>query len=71
MLLDGGAAESTMSSMPRRDRTHCDRKTDLFAFGAVIYFMMVGKPPFPDLDTVDNGDEICRRFKYREFPPLE
>ena len=35
VLLNGGAAESAMSSMPRPDRQHCDRKSDIFAFGTV------------------------------------
>jgi len=70
VIHDGGAAESVMSSMPRPDRYHCDRKTDIFAYGTAVYFMMTGKPPFPDLDTADDEDEIIRRFQCREFPSL-
>jgi serine/threonine protein kinase len=71
VILNGGAAESVMSSMPRPDRNHCDRKTEIFAFGTALYFMVTGKPPFPDLDTVDDEDEIRRRFECGEFPSLE
>lgn len=60
-----------LSSMPQPDRNHCDCKTDIFAFGTLFYFMVTGKPPFPELDTADDEDEICRRFKYGEFPILE
>jgi serine/threonine protein kinase len=71
VLVNGGAAESAMASMPRLDRNHCNQKTDIFAFGTALYFIMTGLPPFPDLDTVDDEDEIRRRFECCEFPPLE
>ena len=32
--------------------------------------MLTGEPPFPELD-VDDEDEIQRRFKRHDFPPLE
>jgi serine/threonine protein kinase len=71
VLLNGGVAERTMSSMPRPDLNHCDRKTDMFAFGTALYFMITGQAPFPDLDTADDEDEIYRRFECCEFPSLE
>lgn len=70
VFIDGGAAESTMSSMPRLDRNYCDYKTDFFALGTAIYQMMKGHPPFTDLDPVDDEDEIQRRFKDGELPAL-
>ena len=71
VILDGGAAESTMSSMPRPNQNYCDRKTDIFALGTAVYFMITSHPPFADLDTVDDEDEIQRRFRDGEFPRLE
>lgn len=71
IILDEGAAESTTSSMPRPDPNICNRQTDMFTLGTAIYFMMTGQPPFPDLDPIDNEDEIQRRFKHGDFPPLK
>jgi serine/threonine protein kinase len=70
VALDGGAAESVMSSMPRPDRNYQDRKTDIFAFGTALYFILTDKLPFPEL-SVDDEDEIRRRFARQDFPPLE
>ncbi|KAF1841512.1 kinase-like protein [Cucurbitaria berberidis CBS 394.84] len=70
VILDGGAAEGSMSSMPRPDRNYCDRKTDIFALGTAIYFMVTGQTPYPELDTIDDEDEIRKRFEDGVFPPL-
>lgn len=58
-----------MSSMPRSDRNHQDRKTDLFAFGTALYFILTDEMPFPELG-IDDEDEIQERFARQEFPPL-
>lgn len=71
VVLDGGSSESVISSMPRPDRDRHDRKTDIFALGTAIYFIMTGELPFPDLDLFDNEEEIQRRFQVGDFPPLE
>ena len=60
-----------MSSIPRPDRKHCGRKSDMFAFGTALYYMVTGQPPFPGLDTAHDEVEINRRFQEREFPPLD
>jgi serine/threonine protein kinase len=70
VILDGGAAESVKSSMPRPNRNYQDRKTDLFAFGTALYFILTDELPFPELD-VDDEDEIRLRFARQDFPPLE
>ena len=69
--LNGDATENTMSSMPRSDPNLCDEKTDIFALGTAIYVMMCGVLPFPDLDPAEDEDEIQRRFRERNFPPLD
>lgn len=70
VVLDGGATENVMSSMPRENRNHQDRKTDIFAFGTVLYFILNDELPFPEL-SVDDDEEIERRFARQDFPPLE
>jgi len=70
IALDRGAAESVMSSMPRPNRNHQDRKTDIFAFGTALYFILADELPFPDLN-IDDEDEIWERFTRQDFPPLE
>ncbi|KAH7015655.1 kinase-like domain-containing protein [Ilyonectria destructans] len=69
--LDGGARTNSLSSMPRDDPDHCDQKTDIFALGTAIYFMITGHWPFPDLDPIEQEEEVQRRFKSREFPTMK
>jgi serine/threonine protein kinase len=71
IILNGGAAESTMSSMPRPVANLCDQKTDMFALGTAIYVMMSDQLPFPDLDPAEDEEEIQKRFREFTFPPLE
>ncbi|KAL8940144.1 MAG: hypothetical protein Q9211_002418 [Gyalolechia sp. 1 TL-2023] len=68
---DGSACENTESSMPRDNPSHADRKTDIFALGSAYYYIMEGHEPFPDLDSLDDEDEIVERFKSRQFPRLQ
>ncbi|OCL04049.1 kinase-like protein [Glonium stellatum] len=70
VLLDGGSAEGVWSSMPRPDPTCANRKTDIFALGSAIYFMVTGQLPFPVLESRKDNGEIERRFKTGQFPPL-
>jgi hypothetical protein len=48
-------------------RVFLDRQT---ALGTVIYRIVTGKTPFPDLDA-DEEEEIDRRFNELELPRLE
>ncbi|KAL9129334.1 MAG: hypothetical protein Q9217_002172 [Psora testacea] len=68
---DGSAAENTKSSMPRDDPSHADVKTDIFALGSAFYYIMEGHEPFPDLDSLDDEDEIVERFRSYQFPSLQ
>lgn len=71
VILDGGVRENTMSWMPRADQGLSNRKTDIFALGTVIYIITTGCLPFPGLISMEDEDEVQRRFRMHEFPTLE
>ncbi|RDA89058.1 hypothetical protein CP532_2269 [Ophiocordyceps camponoti-leonardi (nom. inval.)] len=68
VLLDALSAESTKSYLPRQPADHASVRTDLFALGSTIYFIMMGQEVFPDLDKFEDEDETERRFRAGEFP---
>ncbi|PVH67283.1 kinase-like protein, partial [Cadophora sp. DSE1049] len=72
VLLDGRSSENVKSSMPRSDPNYADKKTDIFALGSAIYYIMEGHEPFPELNSLDDDDEseIIRRYTSGRFPPL-
>ena len=70
VCLDGESSENIKSSMPRSDPNEANQKTDIFALGSAIYFMMKGHPPFPELDSWKDSREIVSRFKAGQFPAL-
>lgn len=72
ILLEGWSAEPTRSSCPRPldDGILAGFKTDLFALGCTIYFIMMGHAVFPD---IINGEEEWRekvknRFRSQQWP---
>ncbi|RMZ72000.1 serine threonine kinase [Pyrenophora seminiperda CCB06] len=69
--LDGESCGGSLSSMPRPDANVFNETTDFFALGTTIYVLMSGQLPFPDLDPVVEDEEVERRFRECEFPPLE
>jgi serine/threonine protein kinase len=72
VLLDGRSSENVKSSMPRSDPNHADQKTDIFALGSAIYYIMQGHEPFPELNSLNDNDEseIIARYTSGRFPPL-
>ncbi|PYI35300.1 kinase-like protein, partial [Aspergillus indologenus CBS 114.80] len=66
-ILDGLSRECSKSFAPRSHGDYADRKTDLFALGSAIYFIMMGHEIFPDLSN-DDDDEIAARFQNEQFP---
>ncbi|KAF6234139.1 hypothetical protein HO173_007559 [Letharia columbiana] len=67
---DGLSRENTKSCMPRTDDDYSYRKTDIFALGFALYYILQGHEPFPDLDPGDDEEEIKRRFMSGQFPEL-
>jgi len=67
--LDGPSSED-VKSMPRSDPNTATQKTDIFALGSAIYFMMEGHPPFEELDPSNDAEQIVDKFRSRQFPAL-
>lgn len=68
ILLDALSLESTKAYLPRKPADHASVRTDLFALGSAIYFIVKGHEVFPDLDKSKDEEEIGRRFRESEFP---
>jgi serine/threonine protein kinase len=62
--LDGGAMESTRFFLPRDWRDPPNAKSDLFAFGSFMYYIMTGREPYQDLPD----GEVTTRFELGVFP---
>lgn len=81
IVLDGGSCESAKAWLPRHPPDRCNIRTDLFALGSALQFLITGAEVFPDLVRSSETDEdimrwfyetepeIERRFRAGEFPP--
>jgi len=70
VLLDGWSSEPCRFNFPRDDPFHADIKTDLFALGCTIYFIIMGHAVFPDIIDGEVGwhEKVEQRFTSRQFP---
>ncbi|KAF1844396.1 kinase-like protein [Cucurbitaria berberidis CBS 394.84] len=70
VLLDGWSSEPCRFYCPRNDPDDANVKTDLFALGCTIYYIMTSHAVFPDIiDGEDDWQEtIERRFRSMQFP---
>lgn len=68
ILLDGLSRECSKSYMPRSHGDYACVRTDLFALGSAIYFIMTGHEVFPELDSLTQDEEISSRFENGVFP---
>ena len=69
-LLDGFSRESSKYYMPRKNADVVHSRTDIFAVGSTIHFVMMGQEVFPQIDGMGDGDDdiIYERFKLGNFP---
>ncbi|KAK3302308.1 kinase-like domain-containing protein [Chaetomium strumarium] len=70
VLLDGWSGEPSRFCCPRDDDFDADVKTDLFALGCTIYFIMMGYAVFPDIIDGEDGwyKQVEERFRQGKFP---
>jgi serine/threonine protein kinase len=70
VVLDGWTGEPCRFYCPRDDPFDANIKTDLFALGCTIYFIVVGHAVFPDIiDGEDRWHEkVQHRFVSGQFP---
>ncbi|KAL4877451.1 kinase-like domain-containing protein [Aspergillus karnatakaensis] len=70
VLLDGWSGEPCRFSCPRDDPFEANVKTDLFALGSTIYFIVMGHAVFPDIVDGEEGwyEKVKERLQKHEFP---
>ncbi|EFQ32482.1 hypothetical protein CGRA01v4_05914 [Colletotrichum graminicola] len=70
IILDGWSGEPCRYFCPRDDEFAANFKTDFFALGSTIYFIMTGQGVFPDIASGEAGwdDEVKSRFARGAFP---
>lgn len=61
-ILDGLSRECLKLYQPRIHGDYACVATDLFALGSAIYFIMTGHEIFPELDSLEDDEEILSRF---------
>ena len=66
----GFALENAKAFLPR-PTNHSDQMSDLFALGTALYEIMTGHEPYPDLDELDDEEEIEKRYVEKRFPILD
>ncbi|OAL45464.1 kinase-like protein [Pyrenochaeta sp. DS3sAY3a] len=70
VVLDGWSSEPCRFYCPRDDPFDANIKTDLFALGCTIYFIIVGHAVFPDIIDGEDGwhEKVEQRFASQQFP---
>ena len=70
VILTGWSGEPCRYFCPRTDEFLADFRTDLFALGSTIYFIMTGHEVFPDIINGQEGweERVRSRFEHGHFP---
>lgn len=70
VLLDGGSSEPGRFYCPRDDPFEANIKTELFALGCTIYFIIKGHAVYPDIKDGEYGwyEKVQDRFAQGDFP---
>ncbi|KXH61485.1 hypothetical protein CSAL01_13376 [Colletotrichum salicis] len=70
VLLDGGSSEPCRFYCPRDDPFDANIKTELFALGCTIYFIIKGHAVYPDIKDGEDGwyEKVQDRFVQGNFP---
>jgi len=66
-ILDGGAMESVRFFLPRDWRDPPNARTDIFALGSVMYYIITGRQPYDNLPD----DEVVAKYTQKDFPEVE
>ena len=70
VVFNGFALENAKSYLPRLIN-FSDEKSDLFTPSSAIYEIMTGHEPFPELNELDDEEDIERRYMEGRFPALD
>jgi hypothetical protein len=54
--------------MPRPYEDYVCVTTDIFALSSAIYFIMMGYKVFPELNSLEDNEQILSRFRSGIFP---
>lgn len=69
--IDVGASEYSKYRLPSAQEAEASEITDMFALGSVIYYILHGHEPYPELDILTDEDKIRPLFESGSFPALE
>ncbi|PHH85427.1 hypothetical protein CDD83_426 [Cordyceps sp. RAO-2017] len=72
-LVGGWSSEPARYKYPREDIDDANTKTDMFALGSTIYFIINGHNAYPDIPEKDrnNAEKVEARFTSPQFPQDE
>ncbi|KAK4119937.1 hypothetical protein N657DRAFT_544362, partial [Parathielavia appendiculata] len=73
IVLDGGSCESAKAWLPRHPADRCNVRTDLFALGSALQFLITGAESDDDIMRWfhETEPEIERHFRAGELPPAD